>query len=371
MLAFLVTYSSIPEKITIGTQKVADLGWGMSIEADEFENGKYTYPVKLFNLIPIKTVSVCATPERYLIPSGEAIGVKMYTKGVLVVGIGDVFAEDGKKYQPAKKAGVAVGDIIVGVNGEEISSTAQFSKKVNEADGKINLSVKREEKNYEIPVSAIYMPETNSYKVGLWVRDSAAGIGTLTFYDPENKTFAALGHAICDSDTKEIMELSKGSINFCSIKGVKKGKSGSPGELLGSFQNAAVGKISKNSSLGIFGNLLKTPDKEPVAVASKYDIRCGSAEILCDVSGDGVKSYEIEITKISKSQKVSNKSFTIRITDKELLEKTGGIVQGMSGSPILQNGMIVGAVTHVFVNDPTRGYGIFIENMLAEAEKVK
>ncbi len=369
MLAFLISYSLIPESITIGSGKTADFGLGMSVKTDELCEGKYNYPVKLFNLIPIKTVSVLAKSDEYLIPSGEAIGVKMYTQGVLVVGLGDIFC-DGKKYQPAKNAGVLVGDVITGVNDEVIASTIDFSEKVNDAKGEVKLAVRRGEKEYEIPVSAVYMTETDSYKVGLWVRDSLAGIGTLTFYNPKDNTFAALGHGICDTDTKEIMGLSRGSINFCDIKGVKKGESGTPGELLGSFCDSKAGTLTKNSQLGIFGKTANIPQKEAMPIGLRYEIKCGKAEILCDVSGEGVKPYEIEITRISKSQKVSNKSFTIRITDKELLEKTGGIVQGMSGSPIIQNGKLIGAVTHVFVNDPTRGYGIFIENMLDEAIKV-
>ena len=371
VLAFLVAYTAIPEKVTVMQGQSLDFRWGIKAAESTENTGSFDYRVKLFNCIPIKTVNVSVTPNCYVIPSGEAIGVKIYTDGVLVVGMSDVCDEDGKRCEPAKKAGICVGDRIVAVNGEEITGTSAFSKKINDCSGDANLRVIRGDDIMDINVDAVYSAENDSYKVGLWVRDSTAGIGTLTFYNPQNSTFAALGHGICDSDTDEIMTVRRGSVSGCNIRRVEKGTNGSPGELIGDFSGDKIGDIALNCNVGIYGRSSNIPDKEPVKVASRLEVKEGKAQILCDIDGTGVKSYDIEITKVSKSPKVSNKSFVIKVTDDILLQKTGGIVQGMSGSPILQNGRIVGAVTHVFVNDPTRGYGIFIENMLAEAEKIK
>ena len=213
-------------------------------------------------------------------------------------------------------------------------------------------------------LTPVYSPREGCYKAGLWVRDSTAGIGTLTFYNPENYTFAALGHGICDYDTDLLMKSGGGSINFCKIKSVIKSEKGAPGEILGEFSPKAEGSILTNSDLGIYGEIASLPDAAAVPVASRFEIKTGDAEILCDVDGQGPSAYTIEITRVATSARLSGKSLVFRITDRGLLEKTGGIVQGMSGSPILQNGKLVGAVTHVFVNDASKGYGIFAENML-------
>ncbi len=370
VLAFLVAYMQIPEKVTVMQGQELDFRWGITASASTEKTGSFDCRVKLFNCIPIKTVNVSVTPDCYVIPSGEAIGVKVHTDGVLVVGMSEVQDEKGKKREPAKDAGIEIGDRIVSVNGESVSNTGSFCKMVNDCKGKAVLKVIRDEKTMDIGINAAYSVESESYKVGLWVRDSTAGIGTLTFYNPENSSFAALGHGICDSDTKDIMTVKRGSISGCNIMRVEKGEKGSPGELIGDFSSKEVGEISKNTPIGIYGKIYNVPEKEAVKVASRFEVNEGKAQVLCEVGEDAPKTYEIEITKVSKSPKISNKDFVIKVTDPELLEKTGGIVQGMSGSPILQNGMLVGAVTHVFVNDPQKGYAIFAENMLYEAEKI-
>lgn len=364
IMLLLTAYRSIPENITVMQGQNVNLNWGITTAANTEKTGQYGCSVKLFNFIPIKTVNVSVMPKRYVIPSGEAIGVKLYTDGVLVVGISDVTASGGHIFTPAKDAGIRVGDRITEVNGKKAESTDDFVKKVNDADGRVRLKLVRGDEIIDVELEAVYSSESQSYKVGLWVRDSTAGIGTLTFYDPETSTFAALGHGICDGDTKELMTVKKGTVNGCNIRGVIKGESGLAGELFGDFSGKQIGTIASNSSSGIRGSCDNIPYKAAAEVASSFEIKEGKAEILCDIDGCGAKAYEIEITKVSRTAHEANKNLVLKVTDIGLIEKTGGIVQGMSGSPILQGGKIVGAVTHVFVNDPTRGYGIFIENML-------
>lgn len=307
-----------------------------------------------------------AVNNTYLIPSGEAVGVKMFTDGLLVVYVSDVIDGDGKHHSPAKTAGLKETDRILSVDGIELGTNEDLSDYINLVKRPVLLKVSRDEGIFTTEVTPI-ISNDGYYRIGVWVRDSTAGIGTLTFYNPKDNTFAALGHAICDADTGVILKVSEGDLVGCDILSVKRGEHGVPGELSGQFKNKNLGKITKNNEFGIFGEI---KNKEMFAndnlmqAANRFQIKQGPAQILCDVDGKGVKSYDIEITDVSKDARVSNKGLILKITDEMLLEKTGGIVQGMSGSPIIQNNMIVGAVTHVFVNDPTRGYGIFIENML-------
>ena len=351
---FLAIYNAFPEKITISEGQNLNMLSGISAKADNYKT----------NLFPMKTVSVSVEPMYCVIPSGEAIGVKLYTDGVLVIGIGNVTDYRGAVFEPAKKAGVLVGDRITAVNDVPVSDNSSLKRLINDNAPNVVLTVLRDEMILKLPAQAVYSKEANSYLVGLWVRDSAAGIGTLTFYNPQNSTFAALGHGICDYDTDALLNVREGSINYCRIKGVKKSENGSPGEILGEFSEIKKGNITINSKVGIYGNTKSVPDAPLVPVASRFEIQTGKAQILCDVDGAGPKAYEIEITRVSKIAKASGKSFVFKVCDPALLEKTGGIVQGMSGSPILQNGKLAGAVTHVFVNDSSRGYGIFAENML-------
>ena len=307
---------------------------------------------------------VSAVSKKYVIPSGEAIGVKLYTDGLLVVCVSEVVDNNGNKHYPSKLAGLRETDRILSVDGIEIETNEQLSDYINEVKRQISLKVARDEEIFIAKINPV-LSNDGQYRIGLWVRDSTAGIGTMTFYNPQNNTFAALGHAICDSDTGAILTVSDGALVGCDILSVKKGKNGVPGELSGQFQNRNIGKIIKNNDFGIFGKTDNiSPDQKQMEVATRYQVKTGPATILCDIDKDGVKSYDIEILSVSKSAERNNKGIVLRVTDEELLSKTGGIVQGMSGSPIIQNGKIVGAVTHVFVNDSTKGYGIFIENML-------
>ncbi len=366
LILFLAIYNSNPEKITIFEGQKSNMLLGISAKADNYKTKN-----ALFDSFANSAVSTAATAKTYVIPSGEAIGVKLYTAGVLVIGSGSVTDKNGKTFSPAKKAGILAGDRIVAANGEPISDSDSLKKVIAGGNGHITLSVMRGDTALKLPVDAVYSEDTNSYLIGLWVRDSAAGIGTLTFYNPQNSTYAALGHGICDYDTDLLMTAGDGSINFCKIKSVQKSENGSPGEILGEFSAKNEGNILVNSEVGIYGDAFSLPDTAPVPVASRFEIKEGQAEILCDVDGQGPKAYNIEITRISTSAKLSGKSFVFKITDSDLLEKTGGIVQGMSGSPVLQNGKLIGAVTHVFVNDASKGYGIFAENMLDMTDILK
>ena len=336
--------------------------------------GEYGYDYKLFNSIPIKQVSVTVIPKNYVIPSGKTYGVKMYTDGLLVVSVSSVTGKDFNVYYPAKDAGICEGDRILSVDGIKLNTNEELAKYVNEKKEKIRLEIAREDEIITTDITPVMSNDNDSYKIGIWVRDSTAGIGTMTYYNPEDGSFGALGHAITDTDTGDILTVSKGSLIDCSILSIKKGKSGTPGELTGGFSGGSVATIIENNDFGIYGFLIndkKIPDNEPVEIATRFQVKQGDAYILSDVDGEGVRKYSVEIVKISQSAALDNKGIIIKVTDPELLEKTGGIVQGLSGSPLVQNGKLIGAVTHVFVNDPTRGYGIFIENMLAEAEKIK
>lgn len=347
-LLFLTVYLNIPGKITLMEGETLNFNHGITATADAGATDSYTCEVKLFNVIPVKTVDVAVIPKTYVIPSGEAIGVKLYTDGVLVVGISDVKDGNGKIFQPARVAGIEIGDRIMAVNGKILDNTDDFTNKINEANGKAVLEIARKNRRFSVNMEAVYSEESGNYKVGLWVRDSTAGIGTLTFYNPETKSFAALGHGICDSDTKELMAVKKGSINSCNIRSVIRGERGFAGELSGDFSGMEIGRITKNTVSGIMGEANSIPQNEPIAVASRFEVKKGFAEILCDVDGKGPQSYKIEITRTSTGSK--SKSLVLKVTDERLLLKTGGIVQGMSGSPIIQNGKLVGAVTHVCVN---------------------
>lgn len=364
----LTIYMSIPQEISVTKGCSIDLKLGLSASAPTESVGRYDCCVKLLG-VPIKTVNVSVNPERYVIPSGEAIGVKIYTDGVLVVGTGPVYGADKRIFEPAKDAGIEVGDRITKVNGQKFAGTEEFVRLVDECKGEVVLEVIRDKSVFEAKMSGI--SSNGGYKLGLWVRDSTAGIGTMTFYSPQDGTFAALGHGICDSDTGDILVARSGSINSCKIIDVIKGKNGEPGELFGTFKSDVAGDIAFNCDVGIYGKYRKVSESAPVLVATQYQVEKGEAEVMCDIDGNGVKSYKIEITKFTAKSPSSNKDFVIKITDDELLEKTGGIVQGMSGSPIIQDGKLIGAVTHVFVNNPQKGYGIFVERMIEEAEKIR
>ena len=301
---------------------------------------------------------VCAKKPSELIVAGIPFGVKFHMEGIIVAGIPN---EKG----PAAEAGIQRGDIITSIDGEPIASAEKFAEKIKLSDGKtLTLEYTSGSVSRTVQVTPC-ADESGEYKLGIWVKDSAAGIGTITFIDPETMSFAGLGHGICDSAGGEPLPFSFGSAEEVSLTGIVAGKAGAPGELRGSFAGHKIGKLLKNDLTGVYGVLAEMPEqleKEKYPVCKSSDVKEGKAYIVATVDGEGRKRYEIEIFDIVKDGK--DKNFSVRITDEALLAKTGGIVQGMSGSPIIQNDKIIGAVTHVLVNDPARGYGIFIENML-------
>lgn len=328
--------------------------------------------LSLMGLLPLKKVEVEVSPEKRLIPGGMAIGVALHTSGVLVVGTSDLGA-DGPS--PARVSGILPGDLIRRVNDVELTSSAQFSLLVAQAGGQdLPLTIERDGQLMQVTVTPKMDAATGAARLGVWVRDSTAGVGTLSFYDPDTGTYAALGHAITDGDTGKVLTVDQGQILKADIVSVQKGEKGAPGELKGSFlrEGVVLGDIARNNILGIYGSMNEAPQQtlypDGLPIGLRSGVHTGKASILSTVSGEGLKEYEVEITRVNPQTAPAPKSMVIRVTDPELLEITGGIVQGMSGSPIVQDGRIIGAVTHVFVSDPTQGYGLYIDWMLQEAE---
>lgn len=322
--------------------------------------------------LPSAPAEVAATGPRMLVPCGNAIGVKIETDGVLVIGVSEFETKPDSMVNPSADAKIKQGDVINAVDGRIIRNMDDLREAVQQSGGQpMQVSLSRGEKELTVTVTPEKSNIDNSYYIGAWVRDSTAGIGTMTYYDPATGNFGALGHAICDMDTNDILQVYQGEVLTASITAVKQGEAGSPGELRGIFGEAA-GWITVNHKNGIFGTLTNEallPQRQAVPVAGRNEVKEGKAEILCCVNGTEISSYEIEIQKVSPFPKQLTRDMIIKITDPDLIQVTGGIIQGMSGSPILQDGKLVGAVTHVLVNDPTRGYGILMDHMLAEADK--
>ncbi|MBQ3593496.1 MAG: SpoIVB peptidase [Clostridia bacterium] len=335
----------------------------MNAVSDVTVTGDAVYEARLFGVIPIKTVSANVISSRELVAAGSPFGVKLYTDGVLVVGLGDVETAEGI-VSPAREAGIETGDVVLSVNGQNVMTNEDISRLVNDSEQEMEFEILRKDKSFKVKVKPAFTDAGN--KIGMWVRDSTAGIGTVTFVDKQTGMFGGLGHGICDIDTGEIMPLLHGSVVTAQVNGVIKGKAGSPGELTGIInEKEEIGTILKNTQTGVYGTLsdLGVIDTSRLyETCSRSGVKTGKATIICDV-GDGTKEYAVEIEKVYNGTS-KTKNMSIRVTDKELLSKTGGIVQGMSGSPIIQNGKLIGAVTHVLVNDSSKGYAIFIENML-------
>ena len=317
--------------------------------------------------IPLQSASVKSWAETEVVPGGNVIGIKLYTKGALVIDVARFERADGAIVAPATDAGLKPGDIILNINGIEIEDSLHLMNVVSENGEMENvLNVQRNDKIFETKILPQLDKTSGKYKMGVWVKDSAAGIGTMTFYNPETGRFGALGHSITDSDIGTSYSVKSGSIENVYVNTVVKGEKGIPGELKGVFSGDSeiIGTVTENNANGIYGMMLNIENKETMKIASRWDVREGAATILSTVEGGNVENFNIEIQKVMYNSGKSSKSMIIKITDERLIEKTGGIVQGMSGSPIIQNGKLIGAVTHVFVNDPARGYGIFIDNMI-------
>ncbi len=304
-----------------------------------------------------------------LIPGGKPFGIKFFMKGVVVIGVTDIETYDGLA-SPAKDAGIKKGDFITHVNGAEVTDSDALSSLIDKTKGeKTVFTVKRGSDERDFDVYPRRSSSDGLYKAGLWVRDSTAGIGTMTYVNAETSSFGGLGHGVCDSETGKVIPMRNGVVTSVTVTGSVKGLPNEPGELRGEFSAFKAGVIEKNTECGVFGRLddVSAFTSEPMEICFASELKTGKAYMLTTVSGDVPSIYEINITKINKNGG-KTKNFTIEVTDRTLLEKTGGIVQGMSGSPVIQNGRLCGAVTHVMINDPTRGYGIFIENMLEAAK---
>lgn len=330
------------------------------------ETGKIDLSLNLLDKIPLKEISVNVIPKVKVIPLGNAIGLKLYTEGVLIVGMSEI---EGKR--PYELSGIKEGDRIISIDDKKIETTEDLIETVNASKGKeVSIKYVRENSEEVTNITPVQTKE-NEYKLGLWVRDAAAGVGTASFYIPSTGMFASLGHGITDIDTGDLITISNGELVSTNIVSIQKGEKGKPGEIKGSIEGASkIGEVYKNTSFGIFGkvsnkNSLKVTESE-MEILNRDEIKKGKAQIICELEDGKKEHYDIEIQRIYTANNKDNKSMLIKITDERLLEKTGGIIQGMSGSPIIQNGKFVGAVTHVLVNDPTTGYGVFADMMLKQ-----
>ena len=337
---------------------------------------KFEISYKLFGIFPLRSGEVEVMTPMKLIPGGQSIGVTLQTKGVMVVGQAPVVDKNGKKTFPAKEAGIEVGDILLKIDNQEVRTDQDVSNAVHlagEEKGNVNVIFKHQDQILEKIIKPIFCVETGRYRMGLFVRDEAAGVGTLSFLEPVSKQYGALGHVITDADTNQKIEVSKGKIIASSIYAIEKGKRGHPGEKLGSFVSNSLftGTIEKNTITGIFGTMsgqIENPYfNEAIPVGWASEVKVGPAKIYTVIHGEKIEEFNINIDRVMHNR-TDSKNMIVRVTDPKLLEATGGIIQGMSGSPIVQDGKIIGAVTHVFVNDSQRGYGVFIENMLNQAK---
>lgn len=378
---------AMPERVSMMEEggRVADLPYPLSLAMER--DGRFPLitaakvdvsphlVVRIFDFVPLKRVAVDMKPPIKVMVGGHSIGVTMQMSGVLVVGFSLVTDVSGSSATPARDAGVRVGDRIVTVNEQYVSGAEEVAEIVHRAgvEGRdIVLNIVRDEKLLTKRCRAIYSYETQSYRIGLFVRDTAIGIGTLTYCEPTTHSFGALGHIITDSDTNEEVVCASGEIVPAGIAQVQQGENGQPGEKIGAYtgRENVWGTIEKNTPCGIYGKMTTDitnplyPNVVPVAACSQ--VREGAAEMLTVVDGETIESFQIEIEKINRHDRKQGKNLLIHIVDQNLIARTGGIVQGMSGSPILQDGRLIGAVTHVLVSDPTKGYGILIENMLKE-----
>ena len=390
--AYFLLIETIPDKLVLFEGENINIKklFGISIKQENEEIletssnsvtaedvGKKELEVSLFDKVKLKTVEVNTLPKTTVIPVGNIAGLKLYTNGVLVVGMSEIEGKDNKKYKPYENSQIQEGDTIIQINENIINSTQDLIDEVNNSKGEnVNIKYIHEEETKECSIEPVQAYD-NQYKLGLWVRDSAAGVGTVTFYEPETKSFGALGHGITDIDTQQLINIASGEFVTTRILDIEKGEEGIPGRIQGTVENQAnIGTIYKNTKFGIYGivdniSSLNIDTSKEMELALRDEIQTGKATILCSLDNRNVQEYEIEIEKIFKENNYDNKSMKIKITDPKLIEKTGGIIQGMSGSPIIQNGKFVGAVTHVLVNDPTQGYGVFGDIMLKQIKQIE
>ena len=377
-LALYVEVKAIPNTIYVRDFENAKISNIFTLEkstpVNNFKSFEGKTQVKLLGMVPVKNVNINEIPDLELYPGGTPIGIKMNTKGLLVVAFSDVRGEDGKIQSPGALAGLNIGDVILKANNKELNTSNELIKIINEEKGeKVKLIVERKGEIFEKEIKPIKFENEDKYKIGIWLRDSTAGVGTLTFYHKGSNAYGALGHPITDMDTNSMLKVGNGSIVEASIINVRKGIKGNPGELKGIFVNedTSFGNINSNTECGIFGvgngNISNSISKKPLKIGLRNEIKEGKAQIITTVDESGPQYYDIVIEKLLYQDNPGSKSMVIKITDPKLLEKTGGIVQGMSGSPIIQNDKIVGAITHVLINKPDTGYGIYIEWMIKDS----
>lgn len=354
--------SKIPVKAVVSGEKTS--GAQLVNTADK----KYSVELKALGIIPVKQASVSVISDNDVYVPGKPFGIKIYTDGVMVVGIDSVATEKGN-VTPATDAGLKEGDLIVSINGQKVYSNEEVAEIIEVSGGMpLKFKIVRDNKEQTIKITPALCYQSGKYKTGIWVRDSSAGIGTLTFYSPSAGIICGLGHGICDVDTGELLTLNSGELVEAEILAVEKGTGGDPGELMGKFKENSIGELVLNNETGVYAECQMECDKNSlVKMALKQEVRTGNAQIYTTVDGDEPAFYDCTIEKIAHNDSVT-KNMVIRVTDQKLIDKTGGIVQGMSGSPIFQNGKLVGAITHVFLDDPTGGYAIFAENMLSSAQ---
>lgn len=342
---------------------------GNSVKASSFTSSDSEHKATLmaFDVIPVKPVTMNVTKRRYVNVSGEVFGIKLYTKGVMVVKIDSLNAVTGGQ-SPAQLAGIRCGDCITHADGSVLVGADDFIAFVNNSGGKeLALTVERGGEKLDLKLQP-YLSESGRYRAGIWVRDSSAGIGTLTFCDSGSGIFAGLGHGVCDVDTGKLMPLSGGEAVKASVSGFYKSSPGDPGELCGVFSQQVIGPLKSNSAAGVYGIMNDEISGKLMPVALESEVKEGYAQIIATVDENGPQYYDAQITKIYPASGNEERNLIIKITDEDLLAETGGIMQGMSGSPIIQDSMLVGAVTHVFVNDPAQGYGIFAQRMIETAD---
>ena len=337
------------------------------------QSGKeeYTLNFSLLGTIPIKASSVTVSQRQFVVPSGDVFGIKLFTDGVIVVGMDNILLE-GSSRNPGREAGLELGDVITQIGskkGTKVSDVTDYIQSTTEST--LALSVSRNGRPFETQLKLVRSQTDNRNKAGLWIRDSTAGVGTITYYDKNSGIFAGLGHAVCDVDTGSLMPLLTGEAVDAVINGCYKGSDGVTGELCGVFTTKNIGTLYVNGENGVYGKLYEIPKGKEIPVATAQEVKTGDAQIISTVDNEGPQYYSIKIVKLNALSDKDEKNMVIEVTDERLIEKTGGIVQGMSGSPIIQNGMLVGAVTHVFVNNSNQGYAIFAENMLASSNSLK
>lgn len=391
LLAYVTNITSIPDSVilfeddelsleTIAGVKIQEksndaIEASTKINDDKVSNNsldnKKEYNLSLLG-VNLKTITANIIPETKVVPLGDLVGLKLYTKGVLVVGISEIKGEDNKTYKPYEEAGIEQGDSIIKINDEKIESTEDLLECVGKTNGKtMSMTYIKGGEEVEKTITPVKTSK-NTYKLGIWVRDAGAGVGTLSFYDETTNTIASLGHGIQDVDTEEMLDISSGEFVTAEIVNVKKGEENNPGRIEGTIEDSKnLGTVYSNTRFGVYGKInnkseLNIDTSKAIKVALRNEIKEGDAKIICTLEDGKKEEYNVRIQKIFKNNNENNKSMIVKVTDERLLEKTGGIIQGMSGSPIIQNGKMIGALTHVLVSDPTMGYGVFADLMLKE-----